>query len=689
MKQTAQTKKTTKGRRAPATTALEPDHPIRAILSDRFQPAFNAMPRDILEATSQQFCDRLLVYREWAQNSQDAGARQIQCSFRMEDTVSGGFTFVATWVDNGAGMSRTVVENSYLRIFSSTKEETRNETVGYFSLGRLIVFAFVPDLIVQETVTLPGQAEESATLIRLFPDGTGEVYELDRVEAAAQLGSTALKQGTMVTIKYRVPGGEAEFAAEVEKSVASMRKECRWIRPRLTVTTARYEPSAVEGRPGALALGSEVINQPFGVPGRLSKSYPFELSSGLGKGLVSIGIRPDDKDPMPDLTTLTLTAGGIPLERTGGLAWCGGDREFSVSNLRIVIESFQWRPPIGRHRVKRDDPFFQEVVPKVFDAIILGRYIPWLCAKMKDPRERRGLFGYHRNVEAMFFDLLCESTRHDFAIPPCLMELPLFRQFGSWRSKGHSVNDLDAATQFYYTTQKPELGDYRDAFDSNRGGDADGGSIVVDLYGTLYANTFIENRYASKVQRVTDHFFIEEDTSPVGKALRQRLQQVAREYLTYPCRTVHIARFLKLGAGQVPETCARAHAQKDRQRVGINLNNPDVARMAELALQGGTEEDRFLGMHFLLREILLADGLDMPDGKRQKALQEHCARRNATPEPIRDRRAKLADLAAQFKARRLRTDTTEGGQEQLERELLAILLGDDEVCGVETAVATL
>lgn len=686
--------KTTKSKRAPKSTVPKSAAPkaadaLQAILTERFKPAFNAMPRDILEATSQQFCDRLLVYREWAQNSQDANARQIQCVFQMEDVVAGGFTFVATWVDNGTGMSRSVVENAYLRIFSSTKEETRHETIGYFSLGRLIVFAFVPDLIVQETLTLPEASEERATLIRLFPDGTGEVYDLERDEASAGLGPAVLKHGTQITLKHRMSGGEAEFAAEVEKSMVSIRKECRWIRPRLTVTTVRYEAAATEDQPGTLVWGSEVINKPFGTPGRLSKSYPFQLSSGLGQGVVSIGVRPDDKDPMPDLTNLTLTAGGIPLERSCGFPWRNGQEEFYFANLRIIIESFQWRPPIGRHRVKRDEPFFQEIVPKVFSEIILGRYVPWLSAKLKDPRERRSLFGYHRNTDTMFYDLLNEAARRSFEIPACVLELPLFRQYGSWRGNTYSVQELDAAKHFYYTTHKPELADYRDSFDRSQSRESEGGSIVLDLYGTLYATTFIESRYASKAERVNDHFFVEEELSETGKALRVQLTALVHDYINYPCRIVNAARFIKLGEGQVPETGARAQAQKERRRIVINLNNPDIARMSELALRGGSKEERFLGAHFLLREILLADGLEMSEGNRQKALQTHCAQQNTPPESSREQLLNPRDRAERLKALRQMIGGRAESLELFENEVLALLGVAEEESSVVAEIATL
>lgn len=688
MSSNTQPAKPVRGKKAPPPPDHPGNHPLRGVLSGRYQPAFNATPRDILEATSQQFSDRYLIYREWAQNSQDAGARQVRCEFRMEDAAPDGFTFVAVWTDNGGGMSRAVVEQAYLRIFSSTKEETRNETVGYFSLGRLIVFAFVPELISQETVTLPEQPEEPATLIRLFPDGTGEVYELARDEAVARLGQTAPRHGTQVTLRYRVAGGEREFAAEVEKSVTCMRKECRWIRPRLTVTTARYEPAAAEGQRGTLAWGSELVNQSFGVPGRLSKRYPFELASGLGKGVVSVGIRPDGKDPMPDLTTLTLTSGGIPLERNSGLAWCGGSNEFYISNLRIVIESYQWRPPIGRHRVKRDDPFFQEAVPKVFESILLGRYIPWLCAVLKDPHEKRGLFGYYQNLETMLFDLLTESIRQRFAIPTCLKELPLFKQYGNWRKAGYSVNDLEAASHFYYTTQRPELGEFRDLFDDESDEKRAEGA-VLDLYGTLYATSFIERRYGSKAEQVTEHFFVADDNTAAGAVVSAMLEELARAHLLGTCRDVRAARFLKLGPGQEPEVSVRAHANKERGRVAVNLNNPDIARMAELAVKGAAEEDRFLGRHFLLREVVLADGLDMPEGRRRQVLQEHCTRHGA---PLTGARRGTSALTGEDIARRLKQlglfdGDPEGRDVSFEKLLVGLL--DDDPADAKTESVTL
>lgn len=606
-----------------------------AILSrEEWLVAFTALPPDMLRALVQQFPTPIYVFKELGQNSQDSGARNILCLFRIENATLDGFDFIAEWRDDGCGMTREVLFNHYLALLHSSKDEQHDECVGRHGAGRLAVFS-IPGLITQETFTMSSEPGSPGYLVRMQADGSGEVLECERETALESLvvgDSRRMKpHGTLVRIRYRLSGGEPEFAAETQKIVQLLHQELRFIRSRLTVTTVRYEEPK-DGQGGTLVFGTEVINQPFGIPGRLAQTYPFELGDGRGKGVVSMGIRPDEKQALPDLGHLTLTCGGIPLERRNGTTWCRHDRNFNLDTFRVLIESYNWQPPLGRHRVQNND-FHQEVIPKIFEKIILQRYAVWLARMMADPHEQTTR-GYRKNIATFFFDLLNESLIIGFPLPEDVMTMPLFPCFGyrrmapnSWKQMAYSLRDLERAEHFYFTTREPDMADWRSLDDGPPGPDS-GGMIVLGLYGcAYYAISFLESRFGARAERIHERFLVKEDTSAMSKAVNARIQETRlMQYVPSMHRSLKIGRFVRLGNGEVPDTNTRSQANKERGSIRLNSHHPDIQNMMKLIVSARTE-DQFLGVHFLLREALLADGIDLGERQRRRALQAHAASR--------------------------------------------------------------
>ena len=128
----------------------------------------------ILDELVHQFSDPLAFFRELVQNSIDAGSGEIEVELDFEEAEEGGGRAIVAVRDWGKGMTRTVIEDELLRLFSSGKDQDLTQ-VGQFGIGFVSVFAVEPESVVVDT----GRHGEWWRIV-FGEDRTYELFELDR-----------------------------------------------------------------------------------------------------------------------------------------------------------------------------------------------------------------------------------------------------------------------------------------------------------------------------------------------------------------------------------------------------------------------------------------------------------------------------------------------------------------------------
>lgn len=205
-----------------------------------------------------QFADKHAFLRELVQNGIDAGATKIDVTFDRDDRG-----VVRTSVtDDGAGMSRAVIEGPLLTLFSSSKEEDRSK-IGKYGIGFVSVFALEPDVVEVRT-----KSGTEAWLLSLFGDHSWELAE----------DKTSPPRGTTVSLVQAMT--VEAFTAHVAAGVAALEKWCRHARVPIEVLVLDA------GDPGATK--KHAIQQAFTVPGLVSVIW----SEGEERVVISAGEAP-------------------------------------------------------------------------------------------------------------------------------------------------------------------------------------------------------------------------------------------------------------------------------------------------------------------------------------------------------------------------------------------------------------
>ncbi len=581
---------------------------LRALVDDHPRPAFRVATHDIIESIRQQFPDRRLAFREKGQNSVDAGATRIRIDLRHEDGC-----MVAEFLDNGCGMTREVIEKNYLTLFDSSKEG-RDDCIGYYSLGR--ISAFVYPLESLEMITLSEGCPGYRLLIK--GDYSGKMFEVEAGETARLLDS---EHGTLVRLRYPVGDVEA-FVQEAQTIEESVKRELCWLSPEIKISTFKLNQKKIERK-------VEAINEPLSIPGRLAHTVEVKLASGLGSATVGMGVEGEttrisyhhEEMIQTGLDPITLCIGRIPVLRANELSWTGG-RPFALQNLRIVIDSFQFKTNIGRNIVYLDTPFVQELLPKVFHHLILGRYIPALA---KAFTSYPGHSGSGTALRKLLCDICVESTNHRYPIPPEVLDTPILPAF--FRRKDYTLRELDATADtetIYYTFWKKDIDDRLDPE-----GEDESSSLCVSAYEISYDFLqWLKNRYGFRFQPKNADFVPREEDA----ARNQRMTLRLRELLAMPKSMGSLGGRLLAAEGsqftavvscgqlvrfdECPETRTPAHVFQSPSRVVLNLGNPHIRRLIGL-LEG---PHRALAAHFLFREVLFATGQKLPVAHREQLL---------------------------------------------------------------------
>lgn len=149
-----------------------------------------------------QFADPFAFVRELVQNAIDSGATRIDVIAEHDGTAR------LSVVDDGAGMSRSIVEGPLLTVFSSAKEGSG--AIGKYGVGFVSVFAIEPDEVWVDTRTA-----NEAWRLKVRPDHS---YELSEAERRAGTGTRV----TLAKVMTR-----AEFEQLAAQCHIAVRRWCR------------------------------------------------------------------------------------------------------------------------------------------------------------------------------------------------------------------------------------------------------------------------------------------------------------------------------------------------------------------------------------------------------------------------------------------------------------------------------
>jgi hypothetical protein len=591
----------------------------KPILSMESQDAFGVAPEDMLRSLKAQFSECYAFLRESAQNSLDARAERFHVILRQ---IAPGRIEIEVR-DDGCGMDRKAVA-AFKTMFDSPKEGEA-DALGQFGIGRLSAFA-LPGMFEVEVLTVREMGTEG---YRLTFDGEGyaegeQPVVLVAAEVRSELGSSS---GTRIRAACAV----SDPRTFVEGALAYVRRELRWVAMPVFVSAV---PMA--GRDDFAAVQDEsVSSEEARIAGPLSRAYRYKLPVTEEAGVVDLGVTPDTVGrytPDPKCDGYVLTAGGLVLERGSHLDWLSADRQFNVYNLVVAVESKAgWSFPIGRNRVYRDIRF-RRVVPRVFRSIISGHYVRHLIADLVRPARDRLCLGYALHVRQLLLDLLDMAQSYGFAadLPDEIGHAPLFSVHGAW-DRVVSLDDLKAQNRVYWSGRKPELTLLR--YGATADDAAAGVPVVVDLWTTPWpAKKVLDAFFPGRLQEIRgDNLVLADETTdrelaPAGAELR-RLLPAARFRMTLAAVTngrlktsrVEAARLGRLDGSSDPTT--RAAAVGDGEVVHFNLSCAPVRAMLDLG-QHGTNRT-FVGA-FLLRELLLAKNLSVPERIRSELLRRAC-----------------------------------------------------------------
>lgn len=582
-------------------TATIPMYKGEPILDHTPRKAFSVCTEDLIFSIKQQFTQKELALRELGQNSQDAEAANIRVDYKYEDGI-----MTLEFKDDGCGMDKEVIINNFLRLFDSSKEGMANK-VGKWALGRLSLLCYNPETI--EVFTLP--VGKPGYKVVIEKDLSGRLYKISRKEMESFIGGP---HGTLIRMRVQVRAAE-EFVNEVAKANKCIEKELRWIQPALTVTTVRLENNE-------LKYDSQRINRLFAVPGRFSAKLTVKLASGLGEVQCAIGLQSKETS---ELAPITLCSGQIPIERPSGLPWTG-DEEFFFKGMHIILDSFAFQTNIGRNVIYRHTQMIKELLPKLFESVIIKRFVAAMARLYADPT-----FGFREYEEALrllMSDVCIKADTFDFEIPAEVLEAPFIQSYVSYRP--YTLRQLDEANgPIYHTSERASTLSIRDLE-----GRSDG-FICIGLSDLPWEfRKFLENRYEDRLKEKESSILVANEESPELAAISMRLLERLGN------RSLSLARFfrgarpgrgngrpfgLELSLGKFlkfdgsSETFVPTMYSKDQATVFLNYSNPHISNLITLILeQDSVYAD--VAAHFLMREIFFNAGLKLSISQREQLL---------------------------------------------------------------------
>lgn len=571
------------------------------ILDHTPRKACRISPGEIIFSIKQQFTQKELALRELGQNSQDAEATNIRVDYKYEDGI-----MTIEFKDNGCGMDKEVIMKNYLRLFDSSKEGKTNK-VGKWSLGRVSLLCYEPESI--EVFTLSVNKPGYRVLIE--KDLSGKLYKIRRKDMEEIIGSP---HGTIIRVRVKLNSAE-EFVKEVENANKCIEKELAWIQPLLTVTTVKLDN-------GELKYNSRIINRVMFVPGRFKAKLTVKLASGLGDVQCAIGLQSKETS---DLASITLCSGQIPIERPSGLPWTHGE-DFFFKGMHLILDSFAFQTNIGRNVIYRHTNMMKELLPKLFESVIIKRFVTAMAKLYAQPTF--GFREYEESLRLLMADVCIKSAAHGFAIPSEVLEAPFIQSYVSFCP--YTLRQLDEAEgPIYFTYERSSALSIRDLE-----GRTDG-FICVCLSDLAWEfKQFLENRYAGRLKEKESSILVAEEGDPEIAAIRRKILDCLgkrtfnlRDFFSGPTRygggsyplgfELSIGRFLKFDGSR--ETFVPTFYSKNQNTIYLNYNNPHICNLITLMI-GEDDEYADVAAHFLMREILFDAGIKLSIGQREQLL---------------------------------------------------------------------
>lgn len=278
-------------------------------------PKLTADP-GIVEDMVRQFADRHAFLRELVQNGIDAGATQIDV--RIERSPDG---MVRTSVeDDGAGMTRKIIEGPLLTLFESSKESDSTK-IGKYGVGFVSVFATEPEHVEVHTRTAI-----EAWLVKLFGDHS---FEMSVAPARPGTGTNVIVVSTM----------DADaFATHAALSKAALVRWCRHARVPIQFAVLDSDASS----------DAAPINTPFTLPGAVCVAAEvagetFVVAVGQPDGVAEY-----DSALENELTFAGFYNRGLTLMETT-------DAERGLDQIRFKVDSPHLSHTLSRDSIRRDD----------------------------------------------------------------------------------------------------------------------------------------------------------------------------------------------------------------------------------------------------------------------------------------------------------------------------------------------
>ncbi len=584
--------------------------PGLAIISEEeWMPGFDVDSKEIVDSLMQQFQDTYCFIRELGQNSQDAKADRVKVTFSYSEAEK---LLSCVWMDNGCGMNYSTITRNYLTLFDSSKDEDP-DAVGCMGLGRISALA-IEGVVSLELVTL---SLDDVRAYNIFISKTfaGKVCACDQAQAKALLAGS--DSGTIIQVKIRMELAAAEDF--ITKARTRIKKDLKWTVPQITVCFPEWKKGVGAG------ISEEGINENFDqLPGRLSLCRSFRLAESGSSGRIHLTVQPDHTSaatPHPGAEGVIFSSGGIPLETPYAVEWVRGKEAFNLGPLALVIDSHQFAYPIGRNTVFRDD-FYNNLVGKVFEKILLP-YYEFLCECLRDRSLR---YGYGKSITKAVFDLLYYAHNRAFGsmIPQKIFEAPLFKRYGEW-DESISFADIKSAAKVYFSSRKPEITLYRSyVFQSNKNDqNRSKDHLILDVSSMPWTGIeLLKHKYGS-VETKQDYFVktVDEDNyrvilNRIRRSLEHLVDKSMFNSFSKKIRGINIrlGELSFLSGDKAPETVA-AYFEEEKC---IYLNTQNLIVMS--LLEKYTKENR-IAEHFILREILFAEGLDIPQRLRQEIMK--------------------------------------------------------------------
>lgn len=277
-----------------------------------------------------QFADPYAFVRELVQNSIDAGATSLEV--RVER--AGGIVTTALH-DDGAGMTREIIDGPLLTLFNSSKEGDSTK-IGKYGVGFVSVFAIDPEIVEVDTWR-DGQHHR----IRLYRDHRYEIEKLGPLEHS----------GTTVTLHQSM---DAEIFDEHRRRIESaLSRWCRFAVVPIEFVSVDHDRND--------AAASRRIDQSLSVPSSLyvqahRDKERFVVGPSAGTERFSIAGAADDDPANTKATFAGFYNRGLTLFETDE------PLHASLTNVRLRVDSPHLKHTLSRDNVLRDKNFDRVII---------------------------------------------------------------------------------------------------------------------------------------------------------------------------------------------------------------------------------------------------------------------------------------------------------------------------------------